>query len=226
MKNYRFEIILAAISMAIFVAFNSFHNPSDRLTPAEVERYMATLQQAPWPEEELAEMVRHMRAWGEADDGGPVYMLNLMRYHPELLPLPAVAGFEGGPAEANAYYEENVTPVMLRLGGYPVFASSMQGVLDGEAPSTNLLTFDPAIDNWDSVLIVRYPSRRRFFELLSDPEYIKYMPYKAASVMVALTPMKGDVIVPPLNWVLGVVLLIMFFALAWLRAARRARANA
>jgi hypothetical protein len=48
------------------------------------------------------------------------------------------------------------------------------------------------------------------------------MPYKTASVLVALAPMKGDLILPQLDWALGAGLLILFFAIAWLRALRRA----
>ncbi len=226
MRRYRFEFILAGLLLAIFLAFSALHAPGSAMDKAEVADYIATLERSmPWPADEKAEVIRHLRAWGEADDGKPVYMLNLMRYLPQLRPLPEVAGFTGTPQQANAYYEEHVMPILFRLGAYPLFASTMQGVLDGAQPSTNLITFDPAIDNWSSVLIIRYPSRRAFFQLVSDAEYIKYMPYKAASVTVGLTPMKGDLILPLLNWALAAVLLLVFLTLAWLRALRRARAK-
>lgn len=224
MKTYRFEIILAAVFLALYLGFASFHAPHNALSQTEVDSYISTLENSmPWPADEKAEVIRHLRAWGEADDGQPVYMLNLMRYQKALRPLPEVAGFNGTPAQANAYYEEHVMPILFGLGAYPLFASTMQGVLGGAAPSTNLITFDPAIDNWDSVLVVRYPSRRAFLALISDPEYIKYVPYKAASVLVGLTPMKGEVIVPPLNWLLAACLLMVFLGVGWLRAVRRAR---
>lgn len=223
MSRYRFELILAALLLTVYLAFSALHASGNAMDKAEVEGYIATLEQnLPWPADEKAEVIRHLHAWGEADDGKPVYMLNLMRYLPQLRPLPEVAGFTGTPQQANAYYEEHVMPILFRLGAYPLFASSMQGVLGGEQPSTNLTTFDPVIDNWSSVLIIRYPSRRAFFQLLSDAEYIKYMPYKAASVTVGLTPMKGDLILPLLNWALAAVLLLVFLILAWLRALRRA----
>ena len=109
------------------------------------------------PKAELAQMIVHMRAWAEADDGKPVYMLNLMRYYPQLLTLPEVAGFQGSPTEANGYYEEHVAPILFGVGGYPVFLGAMQGTLQGTASSSNLMAFDPAVDNWNSVLIIRYP---------------------------------------------------------------------
>lgn len=222
MKAYRFEFILGALFLAIFLAYSSFHSPHSAMSKSEVDTYITTLEQnLPWPAEEKGEILRHLRAWADADDGQPVYMLNLMRYLPQLRPLPEVADFTGTPEQANAYYEEHVIPVLFRLGAYPLFASSMQGVLSGAQSSTNLITFDPAIDNWDSVLVIRYPSRRAFLTLISDPEYARYVPFKAASVMVGLSPMKGDLILPLLNWALAAGLLIVFLLLAWIRALRR-----
>jgi len=140
-----------------------------------------------------------------------------------------VAGFQGSPVEATAYYEEHVAPILFGVGGYPVFLGAMQGTLQGTASSSNLMAFDPAVDNWNSVLIIRYPlsvirypSRAAFFELLTDPQYLKYLPYKVASLLVALSPMKGDLILPQLDWALGTGLLILFLAIAWIRALRRA----
>ena len=224
MSRYRFEMILAALFLGIFLLFSNLFIPGKPLSQGEVDQYISTVEEhMPWPPAEKAPIMQHLRAWGEADDGKPVYMLNLMRYYKQLKPLPEVAGFSGTPTEANAYYEEHVMPILFGVGAYPIFASSMQGVLGATAPSTNLITFDPAIDNWDSVLIVRYPSRRAFFALISDPEYIKYVPYKSASVTVGLVPMKGDLILPLLNWALAAVLLVLFLLLAWWRAMWRTR---
>lgn len=222
MRRFRFEAVLVVVFLAVFLWANHFLHPGNKLTQTEIDNYITKLEQAPVPKAELAQMLLHMRAWAEADDGKPVYMLNLMRYYPQLRRLPEVVGFQGSPVEANAYYEEHVGPMLFDVGGYPVFLSAMQGTLQAAALSTNLITFDPAVDNRDSVLIVRYPSRAAFFELITDPQYLKYMPYKVASLLVALVPMKGDLILPPLDWALGAGLLILFLAIAWLRALRRA----
>lgn len=222
MKNYRVELVLATVLLLAFLGFNRWHNPTSPMSQAEVDRYLGILEQdAPLPESDKAELLRHLRAWAEADDGGPVYMLNLMRYYPALRDLPEVQGFSGSPAEANAYYESQVMPILFRVGGYPLFAGSMQGVLTGAEKNTNLITYDPALDNWNSVLVVRYPSRRAFFELICDSEYLKYMPYKLASVLVGLVPMNGDIIMPVLNGALAVLLLLVFMVVVWLRALRR-----
>lgn len=223
MKAYRFEIILGALLLALFLAFAHWQAPHRPLTPVEVEHYLGILDRdLPWPAQEKAEISRHLRAWAEADDGNPVYMLNLMRYYPTLREIPGVEGFTGTPEQANAHYEDSIVPVLLRLGVEVMFASQMQGVLGGAQPSTNLIHFDPALDNWSRVLIVRYPSRRAFLQLITDPGYMPYVPYKAASLMVALAPMKGDVVMPDSILGAGAIGLILFFALAWVHALRRA----
>ena len=90
---------------------------------------------------------------------------------------------------------------------------------DGEAHS-NLDGFDPAIDDWSRILVVRYPSRRAFFELLTDPQWLKFAPYKIAALEIALVPASGQVVIPDLRWVLGAVCLIVFLGACWLRATR------
>ena len=221
MRHYRFEILLAIVLAAIFLVFSNWQTPGEKLSAEEVEHFMTGLKQLPWENEEAEQMRNHMRAWAEADDGRPVYMLNLMRYHDELRRLPGLEGFEGSPKEANDFYEEHAIPILQREGGYPIFAGSMQGTSSAMEESTNLITFDPRLDNWDSVLIVRYPSRRAFFNLVTDPEYQKYAPYKNASVLVALVPMNGEIILPLLQWGLAALLLVVFFACAWLHSLRR-----
>jgi len=35
------------------------------------------------------------------------------------------------------------------------------------------MVYRPDLDNWDRVLVVRYPGRRTFLKLITNPEYIK-----------------------------------------------------
>jgi hypothetical protein len=101
------------------------------------------------------------------------------------------------------------------------FAGEPQGTASAPAPSTNLFGTEPAIDNWSRVLVVRYPNRRAFFELISDPEYLQVMPYKFAALQVALTPMTAQTITPDLHLLTGLIGLIVLLGFGWLRAARR-----
>ena len=226
MKTYRFELAAGAVMALLLALFCLWQQPARPLTQAEVDAYMARIDdQLPWPADEKRATLEHVRAWAMADDGRPVHMLNLMRFHPQMRPMAQLQGYHGTPQQANAYYEENVMPLLFARGGYPVFGGGLQGVPYAQRPNTNLVSFDPAVDDWSRVLVVRYPSRRAFLELLSDPVYAKYFPYKSASLMLALAPMAAELVLPDLRLALGALLLAAWLALGWWRAARRHMAN-
>ena len=224
MKTHRFGLFLGAVVTALFVAFWIWQTPGNlkKLSSPEVDAYLHKLEgKLPGDPAEQAVFLARMRAFGLADDGRPVYMLNLMRYYPELKRGPGMEGVRGTPAEANATYEKAVMPILFRLGAYPQFGGETIEIrTDGEAHS-NLDGFDPAIDGWSRILVVRYPSRRAFFELLSDPQWLKFAPYKIAALEIALVPASGQVVIPDLRWVVGGACLIVFLGAGWLRAAHR-----
>ncbi|HEU5251899.1 MAG TPA: DUF1330 domain-containing protein [Solirubrobacterales bacterium] len=79
-------------------------------------------------------------------DEGPVTMLNLLAFKPD------------GGRERYAEYGAAVLPLLEQAGGRLVF--------QGEAA--------PAVlggDSWDLVLLVEYPTRRAFLEMIQSPEY-------------------------------------------------------
>ena len=78
------------------------------------------------PAQEKAEVLARLRAWALADDGQPVFMLNLMRYFPQLRQFEGAPEFAGTPLEANEYYETAVTPMALAEGAYPLFGGMTQ----------------------------------------------------------------------------------------------------
>ena len=106
------------------------------------------------------ELMKRVRAWMENDDGKPFYMLNLMRYYLELRPLPNAPEIKGTPRESNARYEAATRSMLLKLGGYPLYAGTPHG--------KNLVEYDPALDGWSRLLLVRYPSRRALLKLLTQ----------------------------------------------------------
>jgi hypothetical protein len=226
LKTHRFEWLLGAVLAALFVTFCIWQAPGNlrKLSSAEVDVYLHRLKgKLPGDPVEQGAFLERLRAFGIADDGRPVYMLNAMRYYPELKRGPGMEGVRGTPAEANATYEKAVMPILFRLGAYPLFGGeTMEIRADGKAHS-NLDGFDPAIDDWSRILVVRYPSRRTFFELLTDPQWLKWAPYKIAALEIVLVPASGQVVIPDLRWVFGGACLILFLAVCWLRAARRKR---
>ena len=89
-----------------------------------------------------------LKRYLEEDPGGPVVMLNLLRFA------------EGG-RERYARYSEAVSRVFLpRYGGEVVYAGH------GATP----LVAEPG-RAWDAVVLVRYPSREAFSRMVADPEY-------------------------------------------------------
>src|SRR5215469_7944620 len=92
----------------------------------------------------------------EADDGKPVYMLNLIRFYSQLRTFAGAPEFKGTPEEANAYYEKKITPLWLSHAAYPIFAGASQ--------AKNLINIHPERE-WGRAVVCRYPSRRSFLKL-------------------------------------------------------------
>ena len=103
------------------------------------------------------------------DPGGPVVMLNLLRYT------------DGGPEEYAKYAEALTTTFLPRYGAEVVYIG------DG---STTLVAEDG--QDWDTVLLVRYPSREAFSRMVADPEYQQVTHHRTAAlteaVLQATTP--------------------------------------
>ncbi|MDE3205954.1 MAG: DUF1330 domain-containing protein [Acidobacteriota bacterium] len=83
-----------------------------------------------------------------ADDDGPVVMINLLRFAPD------------GGAAAYAHYGEGALPCLARAGARVVWQGRPESVVIG-----------PEADLWDAVLLVEYPSRRAFIDMVASPEY-------------------------------------------------------
>lgn len=217
MNSHRFEIALAAIFLCIFAGFFLWQTPSltaAKLTAEEADRYIDAIdKQLPFPPADKKESLERLRAWGRADDGKPVYMLNLMRYHPQIRAYTGAPTFEGTPEESNRLYEDKVTPLLLKVGGYPL--------VGGKTQQKNLVGHEPAEDDWSRVIVVRYPSRRAFLSLLADPAYAPHLPYKMIALHLALVPVSGDLVIPDLRLVVAATLLVLFLAIGWFRTVRR-----
>jgi uncharacterized protein (DUF1330 family) len=82
------------------------------------------------------------------DPGGPVVMLNLLRFRPE------------GRASYEEYARVLGEVFLPRYGAEVIYAG------DG---STSLVAEEG--QDWDAVLLVRYPSREAFSAMVADPEY-------------------------------------------------------
>jgi uncharacterized protein (DUF1330 family) len=83
---------------------------------------------------------------GRAGEGAPVVMLNLLSFKPD------------GGRERYEEYGEAVAPSLEKVGGRIVFMG---------APSLALL----GMDSWDLVVLVEYPSRQAFLDMIGSAEY-------------------------------------------------------
>lgn len=77
---------------------------------------------------------------------GPVTMLNLLAFKPD------------GGQERYAEYVAAVLPLLEKVGGRAVFQGPAAPALIGE-------------QSWDLVLLVEYPTRGAFLEMVQSPEY-------------------------------------------------------
>lgn len=82
-------------------------------------------------------------------DAGPIVMTNLLRFH------------DGGGRAAYMRYSEAVQPHLDRVGATVVYVGNASQTVIGDQDGTW----------WDTILLVRYPSRARFVEMISDTGY-------------------------------------------------------
>jgi uncharacterized protein (DUF1330 family) len=96
------------------------------------------------------------------DDGGPVVMLNLLRFA------------DGGRARY-AEYLRATAPFLAKVGGELVYAGDGATALVAEAGQA-----------WDAVLLVKYPSRAAFAAMVADPEYQRITHLRSESLAEAV----------------------------------------
>jgi uncharacterized protein (DUF1330 family) len=109
------------------------------------------------------------------DPGGPVVMLNLLRFRPN------------GGRESYQRYAEALGPAIN-----PRYGLQVEYLGDGERA---LVAEDGQA--WDMVVLVRYPSRQAFTDMIRDPEYraVSHLRSEALveSVLQPTVPLTGIV---------------------------------
>ena len=89
-----------------------------------------------------------LKRYLQEDPGGPVVMLNLLRWA------------EGGRSSYGQYADALRDTFLPRYGGEILYAGEGSTPLVAEAGQ-----------DWDAVLLIRYPSRAAFSRMVADPEY-------------------------------------------------------
>ncbi len=89
-----------------------------------------------------------------SDHEGPVVMLNLLRFKDE------DRGDTGRGRESYGRYGESVRALLERVGGRVLWQGRADSVVIGDHA-----------DDWDAVILVEYPSRARFLEMVTRDDY-------------------------------------------------------
>ncbi|MEL6369693.1 MAG: DUF1330 domain-containing protein [Pseudomonadota bacterium] len=88
-------------------------------------------------------------------DQGPVVMVNLVRFRERSL------DWSGSGWDAYSLYSKGDMPLLKKVGGTILWAGHVEGVALGDLGG----------GRWDWVVVVFYPSRAAFLEMMTSPEY-------------------------------------------------------
>ena len=88
-------------------------------------------------------------------DHGPVVMVNLVRFRERSL------DGNGSGWDAYSRYSKGDMPLLKKVGGTIIWAGNVEGAVLG----------DLGEGRWDWVVLVHYPSRAAFLEMMTSPEY-------------------------------------------------------
>ena len=113
---------------------------------------------------------QQMEALLKADNGGPVCMVNLLKFKEK-------AEYEDGREtdlsgiEAYQIYGAVTGSLIKKLGGDVVFTSVLNGMVVGEVEEL-----------WDVMAIAKYPTLQSFIDMVSSPEYLKVYHHRIAGL--------------------------------------------
>lgn len=110
---------------------------------------------------------RALEAMATGDPDEPVVMLNLLRYRDTAQAGYGVDGLSG--REAYGVYGQRFEELHPRFGGEPIWMGKAIGTIIGD-------------EDWDLVILVHYPTRRQFVEMMQDPAYKAISPIRAAAL--------------------------------------------
>ena len=103
------------------------------------------------------------------DNGEPVVMLNLVRFRPD------------GGRQRYLEYLAMAGPLVARYGAEILYAGDGATALAAEPGQA-----------WDTVALVRYPTRRAFADMVADPDYQKADPVRLSALAEAvLQPLRS-----------------------------------
>ena len=108
-----------------------------------------------------------LAAMAGANPDEPVVMMNLLRFREIAASGHGVDGMSG--RDAYRVYMQRFAELKGSHGGEPVWVGAALRSIIGP-------------EQWDMVLLVRYPTRRQFIEMVRDPDYQKIAPIRGAAL--------------------------------------------
>ena len=116
-------------------------------------------------------------------DDGPVVMINLLKFREH------ATGQDCTGAEAYGRYADRVQQMIGDVGGRTVWLGQADQILIGDSD-----------EDWDLAVLVEYPTRRAFLEMVSQPEYQDAHVHRDAGLertsLIACTPIDTPKWVP------------------------------
>ena len=108
-----------------------------------------------------------LQRMAQGDPDEPVYMLNLLKYRDTAEDGFGVDGMSG--MEAYQVYGRKFAELNPRFGGEPIWMGRTLNTVIGD-------------EDWDTMILVRYPTRRQFLDMVADPDYQAIAPIRAAAL--------------------------------------------
>lgn len=98
-----------------------------------------------------------MKAFAEMQDEGPIYMINLLKFKPD------------GGRESYQTYGMKFAEIMMSKGVEIIYRGRAVMTVIGE-------------EDWDEVIVVKYPSKDSFIEMTMNPEYQEAAKHRTAGI--------------------------------------------
>ena len=106
------------------------------------------------------------------DPDEPVVMLNLLKYRETAESGFGVDGLSGELAYRE--YGKRFAELNPRFGGEPIWMGNAIDSIIGDEGGGD--------ESWDVVILVRYPSRKHFIDMIEDPDYQAISPIRSAAL--------------------------------------------
>jgi hypothetical protein len=191
-------------ALVVYLLFRAWYdNWRGRLSPAEVEAFMAKVESGPSAQHNDPAI---LRAFLEADDGREFFMFNLVKVATGEAPHPET-GVPTPRQQLMQRYTRTFMPALLARGGHPALAArKIAGYVDAWKVGP-----DPG---WSIIGYMRYRSRRDMMAMATHPAFQGIHDFKilgtAETFSFPTRPMLM-LLAPPRLWVALVLLLIAAF---------------